>query len=233
MLLFISPFSLAQEQPAAPAATQKAAPAAKAPLTPAEIEEQQQKAIAAYEAGEYLKFVQATMRLRNARPYEPQYMVGMVVGSALVGRPKTAYTYMHKMQQQGLSYDFNQTADTESVRNTEVYDYLNALLVKAGEPNGTGKTAAELPRTGWNPEAMAWDASAGRFLVGTLEDGIIHAVTADGKVSELLRSDSKNGLRAIYGLEVDAERKRLWVSSTATPAFGKLVEGELGKTALL
>lgn len=232
-LLFISPLSLAQEQPVAPAAAQKAAPDAKAQLTPAEIEEQQQMAIAAYEAGEYLKFVQATMRLRNARPYEPQYMVGMVVGSALVGRPKTAYTYMHKMQQQGLSYDFNQTTDTESVRNTEVYDYLNALLVKAGEPNGIGKTAAELPKSGWNPEAMAWDASAGRFLVGSLEDGVIYSVTVDGKVSELLKSDSKNGLRAIYGLAVDAERKRLWVSSTATPAFGKLAEGELGKTALL
>jgi hypothetical protein len=231
MLLFFSSLSLAQEPSVAPA--QKTAPAAKTPLTPAEIEQQQQMAITAYEAGEYLKFVQATMRLRNARPYEPQYMVGMVVGSALVGRPKTAYTYMHKMQQQGLSYDFSQTADTESVRNTEVYDYLNSLLVKAGEPNGISKTAAELPKSGWSPEAMAWDASAGRFLVGALEDGIIYSVTADGKVSELLKSDSKNGLRAIYGLEVDAERKRLWVSSTATPAFGKVTEGEPGKTALL
>jgi len=235
MLLIASSSSLAQEQPATPAAasTQHAAPAAKPPLTPAEIEEQQQKAIAAYEAGEHLKFVQATMRLLNARPYEPQYMIGMVVGSALVGRPKTAYSYMHKMQEQGLSHDFNQTADTESVRNTEVYDYLNSLMVKAGEPNGIGKTAAELPESKWYPEAMAWDNSAGRFLVGTLEGGTIYAVTPDGKVSEILSSNSKNGLRAIYGLEVDSERRRLWVSSTASPAFGKLAEGELGKTALL
>lgn len=234
-LLFISSLSMAQEQPAAPAPAtgQQAAPAVKAPLTPAEIEEQQQKAIAAYEAGEYLKFVQATMRLRNARPYEPRYMVGMVVGSSLVGRPKTAYTYMHKMQQQGLSYDFNQTADTESIRNTEVYEYLNSLMVKAGEPSGLGITSVELPRSEWYPEAMAWDASSGRFLVGTLEGGIIYTVTPEGDVSELIKSDSKNGLRAIYGLEVDAERNRLWVSSTATPAFGKLAEGELGRTALL
>lgn len=237
MLLSLSVFAQQNPQVSPPGPTTapgtKPAPAAKPPLTQAEIEEQQQLAISAYEAGEYLKFVQATMRLRNARPYEPQYMVGMVIGSSLVGRPKSAYSYMHKMQQQGLSYDFTQTADTESIRNTEVFEYLNTLLVKAGEPSGIGKTAFELPKARLYPEALAWDASQERYLVGTLEGGTIYAIDAGGKASKLLSSSQDNGLRGIYGLAVDAERKRLWVSTTATPAFGKLEEGELGKTALL
>ncbi len=238
--LLITSVSWAQERTPTPKIPTPLAPAGQKPaaapppqLTPAEIEEQQKLAIESYEAGEHLKFVQSTMRLRNARPYEPQYMIGMVIGGALVGRPKTAYSYMHKMQQQGLAYDFNQTADTESIRGTEVYDYLNALLVKAGEPSGIGKVAFDLPKSKAYPEAMAWDASAGRFLVGTLNDGSILAVSPDGKVSELLKSTPENGLRAIYGLAVDAERKRLWVSTTAAPAFDKLVKSELGKTALL
>jgi len=232
-------FSWAQQMPTpsplAPQTEKPAAPASVAPpqLTAAEVEEQQKLAIESYEAGEYLKFVQSTMRLRNARPYEPQYMIGMVVGGALLGRPKTAYSYMHKMQQQGLAYDFNQTADTESIRSTEVYEYLNSLLIKASEPSGVAETAFDLPRAEYYPEALAWDASAGRFLIGTLKGGTILAVSPEGKVSELLKSTPENGLRAIYGLAVDAERKRLWVSSTATPAFGKLAEGEMGKTALL
>lgn len=228
-------FSWAQQMTPTPLAPKVEKPARTAPatLTPAEIEQQQKLAIESYEAGEYLKFVQSTMRLRNARPYEPQYMVGMVVGSALVDRPKSAYSYMHKMQQQGLAYDFNQTADTESIRKTEVYDYLNTLLVKAAEPSGVGQEAFDLPRSETYPEAFTWDASAGRFLVGLLEGGTILAVSREGKVSTLLKSTPENGLRAIYGLAVDAERKRLWVSSGATPAFGKLAEGELGQTALL
>ncbi len=239
MLTFSSFEASAQQMPevSPPAPTdapdKKPSAAAKPPLTQAEVEEQQQNAIAAYEAGEYLKFVQATMRLRNARPYEPQYMIGMVVGSSLVGRPKSAYSYMHKMQQQGLSYDFNQTPDTESIRSTEVYEYLNTLLVKAAEPSGTGKTAFELPKARLYPESLTWDASSERFLVGTLEGGTIYAISADGKASKLLSPNKDNGLRAIHGLAVDAERKRLWVTTTATPAFGKLEEGELGKTALL
>ena len=243
LALLASSFSWAQESapmpPVSPKqsveqnAEQNAAPATPPPLTAAEVAEQQKMAINAYEAGEYMKFVQATMRLRNARPYEPQYMVGMVVGGALVGRPKTAYSYMHIMQQQGLSYDFNQTADTESIRSTEVYEYLNSLLIKAGEPSGTGKAVFDLPKAKNYPEALAWDSSAERFLVGTLEGGNILAISKDGKVSTLLSTNKENGLRAIFGLAVDAKRKRLWVSTGATPVFGKLAEGELGKTALL
>ena len=233
--LLATSLSWAQQMPPTSLAPTTEQPARAAPvrLTPAEIEEQQKLAVESYEAGEYLKFVQATMRLRNARPYEPQYMVGMVVGSAMVGRLKSAYSYMHKMQQQGLAYDFSQTEDTESIRGTEVYDYLNSLLVIAGKPSGTGQVAFELPKSATYPEALAWDASAGRFLVGLPEGGTILAVSPDGEVSTLLESTAENGLRAIYGLAVDAERKRLWVSSAATPAFGKLAEGELGQTALL
>jgi hypothetical protein len=235
LALLTTSSSWAQQLPPSPVAPaeQKSEPAKPAALTAAEIAEQQQMAIEAYEAGEYLKFVQATMRLRAARPYEPKYLVGMVVGAALVGRPKTAYSYMHLLQQQGLSYDFNQTADTESIRNTEVYDYLNTLLIKAAEPSGSGKTAFDLPKDDAYPEALAWDASAERFLVGTLKDGNILAVSVDGKVSKLLSANKENGIRAIYGLAVDAERKRLWVSTGATPAFGELAAGELGQTALL
>jgi hypothetical protein len=202
-------------------------------LTPAEVEEQRRLAAESYEAGEYLKYVQSIMRLRNARPYEPEYMEGMVIGGALLNRPKTAYSYMHKMQQQGLTYDFNQTDDTESIRSTEVYTYINSLLVKAAEPFGESKVAFDLPKDSSWPEAMAWDEGSERLLVGTQEGGKIIALTLDGKVSELLSADKKNGMHAIYGLAVDAERNRLWVSSAATAAFGKLADDELGRTALL
>ncbi len=239
LALLVTSFSWAQEtaatppEPAQQQAPQQAPQSKPKPLTIAEVAEQQKLAIEAYEAGEYLRFVQATMRLRNARPYEPQYLIGMVVGGALVGRPKTAYSYMHMMQQQGLSYDFNQTADTESIRGTEVYDYLNNVLIKAGEPSGMGKILFDLPEAKNYPETLVWDASANRFLVGTLEGGNILAISLDGKVSKLLSSNQDNGLRAIYGLAVDAERQRLWIATAATPAFGELVEGELGQTALL
>jgi len=193
----------------------------------------QKLAVDSYQNGEYLRFVQATMKLRNLRPYDQEYLVGMVVGAALLGRMNTAYSYMHIMQQQGLSYDFNSTEDTKSIRNTEVFDYLNDLLIKAGEPMGEGRVAFELPEASVQPEAIVWDDSRGKFLVGTIDSGSILAVSPSGEFEELLRSTDENGLLAITGIAVDDARKRLWVSTAGVPGFARVLPTELGRGALL
>ncbi len=193
----------------------------------------QKLAIQSYEDGNYLRFVQATIKLREKRPYEPQYLVGMVVGAALLGRTNTAYNYMHVMQQQGLSYDFNSTEDTQSIRNTEVYDYLNDLLVKAGDPMGQGRVAFVLPDASVQPEAISWDGKRGEFLIGTIESGALLAVTPGGKVEELLRSTNENGLLAINGIAVDQAHERLWLTTAGVPGFKGVIPTELGRGALL
>lgn len=200
---------------------------------PTDIVGLQQAAIEAYQAGNYLRFVQATIKLRNLRPYEPQFMVGMVVGAALVGRKNTAYSYMHKMQQQGLSYDFNSTEDTASIRGTEVYDYMNDLLVRAGDPLGEAEIAFRLPESGHYPESIAWDPTRQKFLIGTLDSGSVLAVSPDGDTEVLIEAADAGDMWSVHGLAVDAERKRLWVATSAVPAFDGLASEDAGRSALL
>ncbi|MEJ8567086.1 hypothetical protein [Elongatibacter sediminis] len=200
---------------------------------PDDIEGLQQTAIEAYEAGEHLRFVQATIKLRNLRPYEPQYLIGMVVGTALLGRQTSAYSYMHKMQEQGLSFDFNSTDDTESIRGTEVYDYINDLLVRAGDPLGEAEVAFRLPEADSYPEAIVWDPTRERFLTGAVDTGEILAVSKSGEVESLLKPDADTPWWSVHGLSVDAERNRLWVSTTAVPAFRDVPRNMLGASALL
>ena len=214
----------------------QSAPAEKSTRSPQTIEEDvtslQKQAIQSYENGEYLRFVGATMKLRKLRPYEQQYMVGMVVGGALIERGNTAYNYMHVMQQQGLSYDFNSTEDTANIRGTEVYDYLNGLLIKNGESMGEGRQAFALPEMVILPECIAWDDSRGRFLVGTIQTGALLSVTPGGEVEELLRADDENGLMAITGIAVDPVNNRLWLSSAGIPGFAGALPTDLGRGAL-
>ncbi|HLF29887.1 MAG TPA: hypothetical protein VI566_02530 [Xanthomonadales bacterium] len=199
---------------------------------PQDVPGLQAVATEAYEAGDYMRFIQANIQLRKLRPFAQQYMVGMVVGGALIGRAKTAYNSMHVMQQQGLSYDFNSTEDTQSVRGTEVYDYLNGLLIEAGKPMGEGRVAFTLPPAAVRPEAITWDDSRGSFLVGTAEGGVVLAVTPGGEIEELLRASDENGLLAITGVAVDAARKKLWLSSAGVPGYTGLEQADLGRGAL-
>lgn len=186
----------------------------------------------AYEDGDYLRFYIANMKLHNRFPYVPQYMVNIVRACAMLEKNATAYHYMHKMQQQGLSYDFNQFEDTENIRHTQAYDYINNLMINAGSPAGEGAVAMTLAGDPADYSAIAWDGSRERFLVGTLRDGRILAVDAAGDAEVLLQADADNGLWSVNGLAVDESRKRLWVSSVATPAFAGYTESDGNRNAV-
>jgi len=182
----------------------------------ATLEQQSQET---YAAEEWVAFYIANMKLSQLRPYESEYMVNIIRACALLDRKSTAYHFMLKMQQQGLSYDFNSTEDTLLIRDTEAYEYINKLLIEAGNPSGVATEAFTLPASPAEFQAIAWDESRSSFLVGTLREGAVMAVSADGETSVLLKADDENGLMAISDLAVDADRKRLWVSSAASARF--------------
>jgi hypothetical protein len=202
---------------AAPLSAQQPAPEAEDPREiVAGLEE---KARQAYADGKFLSFYNASMKLHRMRPFVPEYMIDIVRACALVGRRTNAYHFMLAMQQQGLSYDFNATPDTESIRDSEAYAYMNDLLIEAGQPAGEGVAAFRLAGSPRDYEAIDWDESRQRFLVGTLAEGKLLAVADDGSSEVLLQAGPENGMWSINGIAVDANNGRLWISSSATPRF--------------
>lgn len=173
----------------------------------------------AYAAEKWVAFYVANMKLAQLRPYEPEYMVNIVRACARLDRKSTAYHYMLKMQQQGLSYDFSSVEDTVEIRDTEAYGYINNLLVEAANPSGEATVAFELKGNAADFQAVAWDNTRGRYLVGTEADGALIAVSEKGKTRQLIEADEDNGLWSISGLAVDEENNRLWISSSATARF--------------
>jgi hypothetical protein len=82
------------------------------------------------------------------------------------------------------------------------------------------------------PEALAWDESRQKFLVGTVAEGSVLAVGKDGKVTELITANDENGMWSVFDLLVDPARNRLWVSSAATPVFSRFSAVDKGRSAL-
>jgi hypothetical protein len=100
---------------------------------------------------------------------------------------------------------------------------VNDLMVEAGKPAGEGAQAFRLPGVPADYQAIAWDAGRGKFLVGTVAEGRVLAVSDDGSSEVLLEADGKNGMWSVIGLAVDASRNRLWVSSAANPGFSRFI----------
>jgi hypothetical protein len=136
------------------------------------------------------------------------------------------------MQRQGLSHDFNQTDDTLKIRKTEVYAYVNDLMLEAGKPAGEGEVAFKLAGLPADYQAITWDESREKFLVGTAEKGRVLAIAADGSAEVLLEANDDNGLWSVNGLAADPARNRLWVSSAATPKFSGFMPADSNHGAL-
>jgi len=195
----------------------------------AALEEQSAKA---YAEGNYVRYYASNMKLHQLRPYDPGYMENIIAACALVNRPRTAYHYLLQMQQQGFANDLNKNPDTESIRDTEVWEYLVNLMVNAGLPNGSGEIDFTVPAEFARPAAITWDEGRGRFLVGTEQDGVIIAVSEDGSTQVLIQANDENGLWAIRGLHADHANNRLWVSSAAIPGFSAYQAIDKGRGAL-
>ncbi len=195
----------------------------------AELEENSRQS---YADGKYVRYYVANMKLHELRPYEPSYLENIIAACALVGRQRTAYHFLLQMQRQGFSYDLSENPDTESIRQTEVWEYLNGLMIEAGVPSGRGDVVFTLPAELSSPAALAWDESRGRFLVGTENNGSVVAFAQDGSIQVLIKANDENGLWAIRGLFADSENNRLWVSSAAVPVFSAYQASDKGRGAL-
>jgi hypothetical protein len=230
-------FSLAAQQSAEPAQgnpkeAQRVSPAPAKKKIVESVAELEENSRQSYADGKYVRFYAANMKLHELRPYEPRYLENIIAACALVDRKRTAYHYLLQMQRQGFSNDLSKNPDTESIRDTEVWTYLNDLMIGASVPNGTGEVAFTLAADHSGPVAISWDESRGLFLVGTETNGTVIAVSEDGSTQVLIEANNENGLWAIRGLFVDAENNRLWVSSAAVPAYSAFEVTDKGRGAL-
>ena len=89
-------------------------------------------------------------------------------------------------------------------------------------PGEAAPAAAELParivaeRGGFIPEGVEYDAERGRLLTGSLSEGDIVQIHADGRVTPVITDPD---LLSSVGIEVDAPRDRLLVANSDRAVF--------------
>lgn len=209
-----------------PAATTKSIP------LPESVPQLQRFGGMAYEQKKYRAFVKIMEKLHQLRPLNTGYMYQLALAYALVDNKSAAYNQMLKLQQQGASYDFSSTEDSNNIRGTEVYDYLNKMLIQAGEPIGAVETMFTLDRSVVLPEAIDWDPVNEVFLLGTVSDGKILRLDMEGKTSTLFQANADNGMWSIYDIKVDESRGIFWVSTAAVRSYKGYQQHDYGRSAL-
>lgn len=180
----------------------------------AEISSLEQQSREAFEAEKWVKVYVANLKLNQLRPGERDYVVNAVRACGMLDRKSTAYHLMLEMQKEGMTFNFNEVPETEQIRGTEAYEYINDLLVDAGKPAGVGMPVFTLQGNPADYAAIAWDSSREKFLVGTKEKGEILAVADTGESEVLIKAGGEKGPGSVAGIAVDSERNRLWISGS-------------------
>ena len=77
-------------------------------------------------------------------------------------------------------------------------------------------------RGGFIPEGVEYDAASGRLLVGSLSEGTIYQLHADGRLTAVVTDAD---LESSVGIEVDAVRNRLLVANADSRVFEGVGQG--------
>lgn len=206
--------------------------AAKTISLPDSVIQLKQLAGRAYVQKKYRAFVRIMQKLHQLRPLDTEYMYRLTLAYSLVDDKTAAYDMMLMLQRQGAAYDFNSTEDSQNIRGTQVYQYVNDMMISAAKPGGELTPVVKLPNDVVLPEAIDWDPVNEAFLIGTVSDGRILRVTESGEVTTLFTANSENGMWAIYDIKVDVKRNIFWVSSAAVPNYSNYKSSDFGRSAI-
>lgn len=230
-LLGLSGLAMAQDVPPASIA---------APTAPVQTNDKAEvarllgQAAEAYAADDHRAWVGALARLHEMRPYNADFMRQLVEGYARTDQLSQAFNIMLKMQQQGLTEDWDAIEALEPMRQYPLYEHLTGLMQEAGQPFGEAALEFEIPGSVSMPEALAHDPQTGRLFVGTVHRGeILVRNPESGELEPFASPDTVDGLMSVFDLVADAERGHLWVATGSTSQFTGARASNFGRTSLI
>ncbi len=172
-------------------------------------------------------------RLVELRPHVGRYKYELAASQAQVNEKSLAYNTLLEMQQQGYGFDLASDKRFALVATTEAWKYIVEGFDANRQTFGEGRVAYTLPTDDLLLESLAWDPTRKQLLVGSAREGKVFTIGKGGKLKPLIVADDENGMWAVFDLVVDAERRLLWVASTAVPHFKDYdAETDLGRAGL-
>jgi len=190
------------------------------------------QAALAFDELDYEDWAKATERLHALRPYNQDFMTHLVRAYAEQGKFREAYDMMLAMQQQGLAQDWSEYDELAPMRGHRLYNHLNEMMTNAQQSFGNARTLATLDDVEM-PEALAFDPRTKRYFLGTIREGEILVSDDQNQFDVFADSASVDELMAVLDVEVDAERRHLWVATAALTQWRDYRDGVRGRTLLL
>lgn len=189
-------------------------------------------AYTAFEAKKHKEYLLAIQKLAVLRPFDAVIQYKLAEAFSLNLKRTEAFNALINIQKQGLYFDIASNENFDNINKFPVFKYIKDNMDVANNHYGEGQEVFFIDKSfsGLLYESISYDRNSQSFLLGSLRDGSILKVAADGKISTLVSPSKggKSGPWSIIDLAVDEKSDVLWATSSAVTQFGKLTKETIG-----
>ncbi|MBX7150908.1 hypothetical protein K1X84_04670 [bacterium] len=190
-----------------------------------------QQAVGAYETKNYPAFLENMLEVNKLRPNSPRMILNLASAYAVNGQKEEAIACLDRLGRMGLSYAvIAKDSDFVTMFNDDTFKKVIKKFEDNKLPINRSSTAFSLPEKDLITESVAYDPVDKNFYISSIHKKKIVKRDAAGNVSDFSIPD--DGLFAVMGMKVDAARRILWVTTTATPQMDGFMKENENQTAV-
>lgn len=186
---------------------------------------------AAYQRKDYAEYLRTAEVAVSRSPANPDLAYRVARGLALTGRAAESVARLGELAALRLSYDLDADRDLDALRARADYAAVRTAMEVARQPVRAGTAAFTLAAPDLIAEALGWDPVTGSFFVSSVHQRRIFRVDGAGGVTDFTPTEESHW--GLFGLVVDAPRRRLWVGTGALPQVDGYTSADEGRAAVL
>jgi sugar lactone lactonase YvrE len=184
----------------------------------------------AYKRKDYDEFLRFARRASELSPENPDLKARVARALVLSGHAAEGLTLLGKILATGVAYDLDRK-DWDAVRTDPAFararDQVTANLL----PRLAGDVVFTLPAPDIIAEAIGWDPVTQAFYVSSVHQRKIMKIDAHGTVTDFIPPETEHW--GLYGLQIDAARRRLWVGAASFPIVDGYTEADKGLSGIV
>ncbi len=196
--------------------------------TPGELYAEAQKA---YQVKDYKTLLELYRQLERLRPYNKVVMYNLAGVYSLNKNKGQALEYLRKTLPLNATETIATDPDFLWLQPLPEFKKIVADAVLLRAPVANSETAFVIAQRDLHPESIAFDPKSGRFYIGSVHHQKIVWRDQEGNLHDFV-STGQDGLDAVMGLKIDAERRLLWVTTVAIPHMTGYKPENKGRTAI-
>ncbi len=184
--------------------------------------------VQAYQQGNFKGFLHNMQQAVKLRPQNLMLRYNVACGYSLTGQLPQAIHELKQLAEMGLSIQQAATdADLKALREIPDFEAVLSQMQANLKPRNASEVAFRLTEKDLVTESVAYDSVDQAFYISSIHQCKIVKREKNGQIKDFI-TPNQDGIWSVFGLKVDAVRRKLWACTAVTPQMEGFAEDMIG-----